>query len=143
MTSIVIKNSFAELTRLSEETERALAAAGVPPPIILSANLVLEEMVTNVIKYGFADDAEHEIEIFLNVENGELAISVADEGMAFNPLTAPEPDLSAPIEERKIGGLGVLMVRKLMDHVNYRREGNKNIFTARKKLAPAKNHPHR
>jgi anti-sigma regulatory factor (Ser/Thr protein kinase) len=132
-TSISLRNSFSELPRLTAETESFLGTAGAPPSVIQTADLVLEEVVTNIIKYGFDDGAEHRIEISLGLENSELAISVTDEGKEFNPLAAPEPDLTAPIEERGIGGLGVLLVRRLMDTVEYRREGNKNILLMRKK----------
>lgn len=136
-TSIAIKNHFSELARLSEETETALNAAGISMETIHAVNIALEEVVTNIIKYGYTDGADHEIETRIAAGNSELTISVIDEGREFNPLSLPPPDVAAPIEEREIGGLGVHFVRKLMDGVEYRRDGNKNIFIMRKKCATA------
>jgi len=132
--SIIIKNQFSELERLAAETEPVLEAAGLPFAAIQGVNVAVEEIVTNVIKYAHTDGAEHPIEIRLAAADSAVTISVIDDGREFDPLAEPEPDLNAPIEERGIGGLGVHFVRKLMDAVEYRRDGGRNIFTMRKKV---------
>ncbi|HEY4417603.1 MAG TPA: ATP-binding protein [Verrucomicrobiae bacterium] len=132
--TIVIRNSFAELARLNREVGELLAAVNASPAIVNLAELVLEEIVTNVIKYGFTDGAEHPIEIGVEADASGMTLSVIDTGREFNPLSLPDPDINAPIEEREIGGLGVMMVRTMMDSVEYRREGDKNIFLMRKKF---------
>src|SRR6185436_19483438 len=97
-------------------------------------NLALDELVTNVIKYGYDDADEHRIQVTVTVDGGLLTLSMDDDGKPFNPLEAPPPDLDLPIEERPIGGLGVFIVRSLADSLAYRREQGHNILTLTKKL---------
>jgi serine/threonine-protein kinase RsbW len=92
--------------------------------------LALEETLVNIISYAFSDDAEsHDIELTADLIDGKVfVITIIDDGAAFDPLTAPEPDLDIDIEHRAIGGLGVMLVKKLMDDVTYSREDNKNVL---------------
>ncbi|MFH0838739.1 MAG: ATP-binding protein [Candidatus Omnitrophota bacterium] len=92
--------------------------------------LAAEEVLVNIINHGYVDK-EGDIQITLSPprEKTGLKVEVIDEGIAFNPLTLPEPDLDAPLEKREIGGLGVYLLRKLMDEVDYKREENRNILT--------------
>lgn len=96
-------------------------------------NLALEELVTNTISYGCSDGREHAITISLHLEGADLHMRVEDDAMAFNPLEREAPDLNAPLEERPIGGLGVHLVRKLMDDVRYERTGTHNVLSMRKR----------
>ena len=92
--------------------------------------LALEEMLVNIISYAFADEAEaHDIELTVDVSDDQrFVITIIDDGKPYDPLTTPEPDLDVDIEHRKIGGLGVMLVKQLMDDVTYRRESNRNIL---------------
>jgi serine/threonine-protein kinase RsbW len=93
--------------------------------------LALEETLVNIISYAFSDDAEsHDIELTADVIDGQMfVITISDDGNAFDPLTAPEPDLNVDIEHRAIGGLGVMLVKQLMDEVTYNRVNNNNVLT--------------
>ena len=73
----------------------------------------------------------------LSVEPGEMRVDVEDDGQPFNPLEAPEADTTNPLEERTIGGLGVHLVRKLMDGLEYKRQGERNLLTIKKKTQKA------
>ena len=101
--------------------------------------LAVDELLTNTIGYGYDDDGEHRIDIALRLEGGTLTVEIADEGKAFDPLQAPEPDFSAAAEERARSGLGIYLVRKTMDTVTYPRENGRNVVTltidARRRLA--------
>jgi anti-sigma regulatory factor (Ser/Thr protein kinase) len=100
--------------------------------------LASEEVLVNIINYAYPSKSGA-IELSLNPKpKDSLEIVFADWGIAFDPLSLPEPKLCAPIEERKIGGLGVYLVRKVMDEVNYKREDDKNILTVTKKLKSKK-----
>ena len=90
--------------------------------ISFQVNLAVDELLTNTISYGYDDDEEHRIDLSLRLEGGTLVVEIADDGRAFDPLQAPEPDLGASPEERAVGGLGIYLVRKTMDTVAYRRE---------------------
>ena len=96
--------------------------------------LVIEEMVINVMNYGH-EDGSHEIEITMDSEPDLLTIEITDDGKPFDPLEdAPEPDLAGSLEDRRVGGLGVYLVRTMMDDMSYRREQGKNhlVLVARR-----------
>ncbi|MDE0392619.1 MAG: ATP-binding protein [Rhodospirillales bacterium] len=92
--------------------------------------------MTNTIGYGYDDDGEHRIDLALRIDSGTLTVEVADDGRAFDPLQTPELDMSAPMEERARGGLGIYLVRKTMDAVAYRREDGRNVVTLTKSTMP-------
>ena len=96
--------------------------------------LAAEEALVNVIHYAYPDK-DGEVKITVNPQQGkQLEVVITDQGVAFDPLSLPEPDLETPLESRKIGGLGVYLMRKLMDEVRYKREGGRNILSFMKKL---------
>src|SRR5262245_34918198 len=130
-----VKNAFAEIPEANEAASRWLADNNAPHAAEYLANLAIEEFVTNCIKYGYADSAEHIIEIGLELSSGELVVVVTDDGKPFNPLESPEPDTNLPVEERPIGGLGIYLLRKMFDQMDYARTDGKNRITLRKALA--------
>ena len=94
--------------------------------------IALEEALVNIVNYAYPGK-DGEIEIVRNIEdNKRLIIKITDWGIPFDPLSLPDPDIEAPIENREIGGLGVYMMRNIMDECNYRRKGKRNILTLRK-----------
>jgi len=90
--------------------------------------LASEEALVNVINYAYPDK-QGDIEITCNTDDKRLLLEIVDRGIPFDPLSLPEPDITLPMEKRKIGGLGIFLVRSIMDEVRYRREGNQNVFT--------------
>ena len=95
--------------------------------------------MTNAINYGYDDDARHEIKITGREQNDALVVTLTDDGRAFNPFAdAPQPDLSADVAARKVGGLGVHLVRELIDEVAYQRRDAMNIVTLVQHRAAAK-----
>jgi anti-sigma regulatory factor (Ser/Thr protein kinase) len=104
----------------------------------LLANLAIEELVTNSMKYGYEDTAEHEVDIELAVSEGALVIHVVDDGRPFNPVEAPAPDTTLAPEARRIGGLGLHMLRTFSDRMTYERRGRFNHVTLVKALADGK-----
>ncbi|HSI13799.1 MAG TPA: ATP-binding protein [Chthoniobacter sp.] len=106
----------------------------VPSRVLYAVNLALDEVVTNVVRHGFDDAKDQEVVARLSVVAGEVSTEVSDGGRAFNPLEAAPPNLDAPLSERTLGGLGIHLVRSLMDSVEYRRDGGKNVLTLRKRI---------
>ena len=135
---IQIKNQFAELERARREATRLLESEGLGPHSIRIVNLGLEEVITNILKYGYDDDREHSIQITFRLTAAELQMAVVDDGHEFDPLEHPEPAPNQPLENREPGGLGICFLRKFFDEVQYRREAGKNSLTLRKRL-PARN----
>ena len=93
-------------------------------------HLVIDELLTNIISYAYPDDEHHEIGIKIELSANRLKVSMVDDGIPFNPLGLETPDTELSLEEREIGGLGIHIVRKMMDKVSYRRRIDKNVITA-------------
>ena len=131
---IVLTNRPEEKPRLLRALEAFAAEHRLPAKVLQAAALVLEEHVTNVLQYAYADTSLHEIRVRLSCDEGALHVEVEDDGRAFNPLEAPPVDTSIPMEERPIGGLGIHLMRRFMDGLDYRREGTRNILRMTKRL---------
>ena len=97
--------------------------------------IVVEEIFANIAHYAY-EDIKRDVEIICDYEkkSNELTITFVDGGVEYNPLNTPEPDITLPLEKRKIGGLGVFIVKKFMDKLCYKRKDNKNILTLIKKI---------
>ncbi len=130
---IQLKNNLSELESVNKVVAEFAERHHLSSQVLFNLNLALEEILTNVISYGYDDKDEHEITVRLFVEQGQLNVEVDDDGRPFNPLEAPEPDLSKSLEERPVGGLGIHLVRKLMDELEYRREEGRNLFLIKMK----------
>lgn len=103
--------------------------------LVNQIRLSCEEVLVNVISYAYQDAAGY-VEIICEIptNKGEIFIQFVDEGVPYNPLLNPDPDLDSPIEDRSIGGLGVYLYKTIMDKVTYERKDEKNILTFIKKL---------
>ena len=129
MQTVTIETRLEELTRLTEAVENLGEQENWSLALVGKVNLVLEELAINTINHGH-DEGLHEITVTFNSTDEALTIDVVDDGKPFDPLhDAPIPDVNAPIHERPIGGLGVYLVRKLMDELTYRREEGRNHLT--------------
>ena len=127
---LTLKNDLSELARIAEAIESHGESHGWPAKWILNLNLSLDELITNIVSYGYQDSDEHEIRVTLTDHSGSLVVVLEDDGIAFDPFTAvPEPDLDASVEVRRVGGLGVYFVKTLMDEATYERIGNRNRIT--------------
>lgn len=133
---VVLTNKPEDRHRLVAELEAFARQVQLPKAALQAADLALEEHLTNVINYGFEDKKTHEILVRFEIEGGALLVEVFDDCRPFNPLERPEVDTTKPLEEKPIGGLGVHLMRKFMDELDYRREEGKNVFRMRKKLKP-------
>ncbi|MGH1335940.1 MAG: ATP-binding protein [Aureispira sp.] len=130
---IIIKNTIEEVQRAITDFEAFAATHSIPTNVMLKINIVLDELLSNIVKYSFPDGKEHVIDITLELfTTGKLTLCLTDEGVPFNPFSAPDPDLSMPLEQREIGGLGILIVKRLMDEYNYKRQANLNITSMKK-----------
>jgi sigma-B regulation protein RsbU (phosphoserine phosphatase) len=131
---IKLRNKISELTKANQALTEFGMQHGLSDNVMHDLSLALGEILTNIISYGYTDSGEHEITIRLSVESGEMRVDVEDDGRPFNPLEAPEADTTKPLEERTVGGLGVHLVRKLMDGLEYQRHEGKNLLVMKKHL---------
>ena len=126
---LTIETRLEELDRLSAAIEDFGRDNNWAPDLTFQVNLALEELWLNVVNYGH-DGGFHEVEIELTSEAEALTIEITDDGKPFNPLNeAPAPDVTASLEDRSLGGLGLHLVRTLMDELRYRREEGRNHLT--------------
>lgn len=123
-----------EIERLNRLVRQFGELHEIPSRALYAVNLALDEMVTNCIAYGFEDPAGQTLEVHMETAGDSLVAWLFDEGREFDPLTAPLPDLTAALGDRQLGGLGIHLVRSLMDRVEYRREGGKNVLTLKKRI---------
>ena len=125
--TLTLKNDLAELERIAAAIEAHGEARDWPPVWIQRANLSLDELISNVVTYGYPEGGEHEIHVVLTERDDSLEVVMEDDGAPFDPFSeAPEPDLEADVDERRLGGLGVHIVRSMMDEVQYERRDGRN-----------------
>jgi len=129
-----IENDLAQLAVVRDHVGRFARQENLSREVVFAAKLALEELLTNTISYGYGDKSVQLIVIRLEVRGGQLIIRTVDGGLAFDPRTAKEPDTELSLKNRALGGLGVHLVKNLMDRVDYRHEGGKNHVTLRKNL---------
>ena len=130
----IIENRVEELAVLFEKIEELSTIWNLPVSLMMNINLVLEEAVSNVIFYAYDDDNKHEIDIHLTLHNQLLTIVITDDGKPFDPTAIQLPDVSLEAEDRPIGGLGIFLISKIMNEVNYTRKDNSNILTLKKEI---------
>lgn len=126
--SISFTNDMQELTHVIQVVNVFLEPRKLQSKLIYAVNLILEEILMNIVKYGYDDEESHEIEVQIEVEQEEVALIVIDDGKEFNPLTIPKPDRSKSAMDRLEEGLGLQFVRHMRNAMEYRREEGKNIL---------------
>lgn len=111
-----------------------LKAAGIPEKVISDIHLIADEGCTNIINYSYPAGPVGDIELTSTVAEGMVRLTIRDWGTPFDPIKIAEPDLSLDIDKRPIGGLGVFLMKKFSDRLEYRRENDSNLLTIIKKL---------
>ena len=126
--SVSFANDMKELTHVLQVVNVFLEPRALSSKLVYAVNLILEEILMNIITYGYDDEDSHEIEVQIGVEEEEVALTVIDDGKEFNPLTIPSPDRSKSAMDRLEEGLGLQFVRHMRNAMEYRREEDKNIL---------------
>jgi anti-sigma regulatory factor (Ser/Thr protein kinase) len=125
---ITIHDDLAELRRVNELAREFLGSRGIEPRAVYATEVALEEILSNVIGHGYQDGKRHEIAVVLGVREGGVELQVTDDGREFDPLAAPQPKLDVPLAERRIGGLGIHLLRAFARELRYQRLGNLNLL---------------
>lgn len=128
-------NSLSELDALTEVLEQFGKSHHLPAETVGALNLALDELFTNVVQHGYRADQNGKITLRLEMDGNAVLATLQDQAPPYNPFDAPEPDIESPLQSRPIGGLGVFLVKKLMDHWEYHREKENNTIILRKNLA--------
>jgi len=124
-----LENRIAEIARLVDAVESFGSHAGLSSDLTYRLTLSLDEIVSNVIRHGYSDTNDHVVEVRLSVHDGVVTSVIEDDGHPYDPRESPEPDLSMPVEQRGPGGLGIFLVRQMMDSIDYARRDGRNILT--------------
>ena len=130
---ICVARDVAQLPALTRFLKEFWSAAGLPPADLMKFELALEEVFMNVVMHG-SPGAGTRIDVSVILCDGGLTLTVEDDGPAFDPLLLPVPNVAASLEERKVGGLGVFLVRQMMDAVRYQRVAARNQLRMTKRL---------
>ena len=132
---LVLANQISELDRIHLTVEELLGKWELPPAMGFSLDLVLEEAFTNVVKYAFDDNLDHQIVLEFELNDNRLEIRLIDEGLSYDPTQKSDPDIDAPVEDRQVGGLGIFLIKQFMDSVEYQRKDNKNYLILTKQIS--------
>ncbi len=133
--SFELKSSLSELDNLCQNLEDIGQKIGLSKKLIFEINLALDELFTNIISYGFSDKEEHTIKVTVTPQDGVLCLCIEDDGIPFDPTDFEIPDVACSVENCKIGGLGIHIIRKLMDDICYQRCDDRNVLTLKKNLS--------
>ena len=131
---LVLRNDIQQIPQLAEFILAIAEDKHLGRSLAMNLNLALEEAVTNVMLYAYPKDTEGLIDIEALLKENAIVFNVSDSGKPFDPTSAPEVDTTKDLEERKIGGLGIHLVRKIMDEVHYTREEGLNVLTMIKNI---------
>ena len=123
-----IHNDLEELDTLAEKVLEFCEQNHLSDEFSYDIRLALEEAISNTIKYGYRDQEVHVISVKTALQNNRLLIEIEDDAAEFNPLQTPLTDVSLPIEQKNPGGLGIYLLRSIMNELEYERQGSKNIF---------------
>lgn len=123
---MVLRNDLSEISKLHRELGNFGQECCLSDRTLFELQLILEEVLANVIAYAYGDNQQHEIVVQADLSDGELVVEVEDDGRPFNPLQIPPPDLERPLAQRKVGGLGLHLVRELTSSIEYDRKDGKN-----------------
>jgi len=123
-----------EVARVNAALAEFADAHAVPASIRRSMNVVLDELLTNILSYGFSGRKSGEVSIAVELGPDRLSVTLIDDGRPFDPLGLDAPDTAPSVEERPIGGLGIHLVRRMMDEVSYQRRADRNVVTLAKFL---------
>ena len=133
MKALTIAATLENISAVTAFIERQLEALDCPMKARMQIDMAIDELFGNIAHYAYASDTgDVTVRFAFDKTTRTASIAFIDGGVAFDPLAQPEPDVTLSAEERKIGGLGIFMVKKTMDAVSYRREGNRNILTIQK-----------
>lgn len=129
-----IKNNISELTSLAPFVEQLAEAYDIAPDMTFKINLALDEAMANVVSYAYPEGIEGEISLTADKEDGILVLQITDEGSPFDPTKGGDVDITLSAENRPVGGLGIFLIKQMMDTVDYQRIGKKNVLTMEVKV---------
>lgn len=135
---IELRSDLDEITRLTAFIQEFGSENRLPEDVVFNLTLCLEELAVNTISYGYGEGSEKTFPVHMWMENGSVCVRLQDEAEQFNPLEAPEFNIQTAMAQERIGGLGITLVRRLMDVFKYEYRDGWNVIHLRKEVFPAK-----
>ena len=128
-----ITNEFSDLKTLNNDVRTFLISLESSQKIVYKVNLILEEMITNIIKYGYLDNEPHKISVEIKIDNEYAYLTIIDDANEFDSENYNNPNIDIPLEKMKIGGLGIFLIKSISEHFKYKREDCKNFLNIKLK----------
>ena len=129
-----IRNQMTELEKVNQFIGEISEELGLSMEMTMDLNLVIEELVVNVVSYAYPQGTDGEIELMVTSDDKELTLVLSDQGREFDPTSKEDTDMSVNPAERELGGMGIFLVKNIMDEVTYQRFKGKNLLTMTKKI---------
>jgi sigma-B regulation protein RsbU (phosphoserine phosphatase) len=127
--ALTVKNDIRAIDTVNQVFTSLAEKHHISRDVCRKVNLVFDELLSNIITYAYDDENEHEIDIKIDLTEERLTVTISDDGVPFNPYASAVPDTALSIEKREMGGLGVHLVRSVMDEVSYKRRIDRNVVT--------------
>ena len=131
---LTLHNDVGEIPQLAAFIDETAEEAGIDMAVAMSLNLAMEEAVVNVMNYAYPAGTVGDIDIDAECADGQRTFVISDSGTPFDPTQAHDPDVTLQAEDRAIGGLGIFLVRQIMDHIEYQYRDGKNILSLTKNI---------
>src|ERR1700680_2340187 len=132
---LVIHNDLSEIAVVRDTLDRLGSELAVPAPALMQLQVALDEIVSNVVKYSWPDGSKHKFLVRITVRETGVALDIFDDGQPFDPLGTPEPDWPPAGQRPRPGGVGIHMIKKLVDDLAYERIDGRNHTSLTKKCA--------
>ncbi len=124
---IALANDVREIAGAAAQIDDFCTRQELSPDVAYAVNLAVEEMLSNTVHHGYEDDEPHRIEVIVRLEATTLVVMIVDDGKEFDPTKVDETDIPASSDDQELGGLGLLLVNRMMDAVEYQRRGGCNV----------------
>lgn len=132
MKEIIVDAVIGNLNTVTEFVNESLKGHGVPERLQMKIDIAIDELFSNIVKYSYGDKGG-KVTVRVEVDAEKASITFIDEGIEYNPLNQPEPDLSLTADDEAVGGLGIFITKKIMDDIQYEYSDGKNILIIHKK----------
>ena len=134
MKEITLEAAINNIRKVTDWVDAELESLGCPPKTMMQIDVAIDELFTNIASYAYPQGTGTAV-IRFEHGDGMVSITFEDEGIPYDPLQKPDPDVTLSAKERKVGGLGVFLVKNLMDSMEYQRKDGRNVVTIRKRIA--------
>lgn len=135
--NITLNNDLSEISRLEAFLEELGTELQLTPELVMNINLALEEAIANIIMYAYPSEQQQKVVLKVTFSEQQLVFLLSDKGIIFDPTQVEDADIDLPLEERPIGGLGIFLIRQIMNEVSYERIGDVNRLTMKKDITGA------